>query len=240
MAIWGDKDRKKLGKWGEKSDDEIVAALNKSEQLETEVTTLKTQVTDKDKAVNDLNTNFQTIKQKLDTLEANDRKQQQQAPPKGDEEEPDFITDPNGAFNKKAQPLANAIAATAAMVARGQAQQSLTRNSKDGIDGRLFDHWGAEIDQVANNTPTHILGNPQTWLGIFLQVKGYHSDELADPNTRKEKYAFLEPSSTVVTQQNTKDKDEQPTDIERKTAEKFGIPVEEYMKRKKGMTFVGA
>jgi len=231
-------DRKKLGKWGDKSEDEVIAALNKSETLETEVNTLKTQVADKDKAVTDLQNNWQAVKQKLDTLEANSKKQD--PPPKVDDEEPDFITDPNGAFNKKAQPLAKAIAQTAAMVARSQAQQNLTRNSKDGIDGRLFDHWGAEIDQVANNTPIGILGNPMTWQGIFLQVKGYHSDELADPSTRKEKYAFLEPSSSVVNQPDAKAKDDQPTEIERKTAEKFGIPVEEYMKRKKGMTFVGA
>jgi len=236
-----EKDKKKLGKWGDKSDDEIVAALNKAETLETEVADLKKKDTERDGIVQTLKTNFDSVKSKLDSIEANSNRRQQ-APPKEDaEESPDFITDPDAAFNKRAQPLAAATMNTAAQIAKMQAQQNLTRNSKDGIDGRLFEHWGSEIDSIAKNTPLAILGNPQVWVGMFLQVKGYHADELSDPNTRKEKYAFLEPSThAVVNQPQSGAKGEEPTEQERKIAGKMGIKIEDYMKNKKAMTFVGA
>lgn len=240
MALWSEKiDKKKLGAWGSKTDEEILEALNKHDEFKTENEKLKTTVSEKDTAVSNLNNQFQEVKRKLDEAEANGRKQQT-PPKKEDEEKPDFLTDPDAAFNSRMQPFATAVMQQAATTARMQAQQQLTRNSKDGIDGRLFEHWGGEIDTVAKNTPLNILGNPMTWVGIFLQVKGFHSDELADPTSRKEKYAFLESGSSNAQRPDAAKKDDEATEQEKKVAERMGIPLADFMKNKKKMTFVGA
>jgi hypothetical protein len=82
--------------------------------------------------------------------------------------------------------------------------------------------------------------SPQAWIGIFYYLKGLHSDELRDPETRKKKYNFIEPSASQATPEDKKPKspEEELTPAEKHVADKMGVTYENYAKRKKAMQFV--
>jgi hypothetical protein len=144
--------------------------------------------------------------------------------------------------------VANIAVQTAAMTARMLAQQQLNNadmasNGKT-MDGRLFQHWGAELDTEAKKYQTVQLTTPQAWLGIFMYLKGVHADELRDPEIRKKKYNFMEPAVSGSNSSSNDNKDkpagDQLTDAEKHVADKMGVSHENYLKRKKTMQYVNA
>ena len=110
------------------------------------------------------------------------------------------------------------------------------------MDGRLFRAWESEINAESKKYQAMQLTSPNAWVGIFYYLKGLHADELRDPETRKKKYNFMEPSSSsVVVNKEDDDKksaNEQLTPQELHVAEKMGVSPENYLKRKKSMTMV--
>jgi hypothetical protein len=248
---WIDDYKKKKGTLPKelegKTDDDVLVMLADATKAKEERDQLKVKVAEQDTAVANIQTEFEKVKTKLQEAEANRNKQT----PKGDnnnDEPADFVTDPDKAFGQRIGPLASVALQTAAVQARMLAQQQL--NNMDAasngrqMDGRLFAMWGNEIDAEAKKYQTIHLGNVAAWTGIFYYVKGLHSDELRDPETRKKKYNFLESASSSATTQNN---DQRPkpdadtlTDAEKHVADKMGVSHENYAKRKKSMQFVGA
>jgi phage I-like protein len=252
MAWFRDKgDGKKIDPRLEgKSAEEIAALLDEGKKAQDKAAELEAQRAEERKTVENLNNSFASVKAKLDAIEANANRQ---APPDNKNKEPEtlenFIDDPDTAFNQRAKPLVEMTARTAALTAKMTAQQYL--DNQDSIsggtkyDGRLFKHFDTEIMNIANQTQTVVLSAPQAWLDIYLRVKGLHADELANPDTRKKSYAFLEPAAQVVNNRQQEDNsnkpaDQQLTEQELRVAKRMGVSPESYLKRKKEMSFVGA
>jgi hypothetical protein len=237
---WGDKskDDKIPEKFRSKTEEEIVKDLEEKDTWKAKAESLEAERAEERKKFELVQTSYASVKAKLDTIEANTR------PPKKEEvvEEDDFITNPEASFNRRAKPLATLAAQTAASLGKLNAFQSLqTKASAKNIDARLFQHWDAEIMEIANQTPSLHLAYPNTWLSIFNQVKGTHADELSDPEARKKNYSFLEGGSSQAEpppEKKTGAAGLTPQELE--IARKMKVDPEKYAERKKAMTFVGA
>lgn len=225
-----------------KTQEEIVAAVKKAEALEAEVTSLKSQATDRDKAVTGIQTQFEEIKARLAAAEANPRPQNQQV--NTDEPPANFIEEPDKAFGQRIAPLANLTVQNARMTAKILAQQSLDNQDagQKTMNGRLFRHFDAELETESKKYPAQNMITPDAWLGLFWMIKGRHSDEISNTETRKKNYSFLEPTVQNVAQPDNKPKTgvDSLTDQEKDIARKMGKTPEEYAKRKAQMQFVSA
>lgn len=162
-----------------------------------------------------------------------------------------FMADPekvlNEEVNKRVGPFAQTAVFNAMQTARILAQQQL--NNQDlasggkTMDGRLFQAWASEIDvQVKNYRPEQMV-TPQSWLGVYMFIKGTHAEELADVETRRKKYGMLEPARANAGSSNDggeKLASDQLTPQELKIAERMNVKPEDYLKRKKSMQMSAA
>lgn len=228
----------------DKTVEEVVAALKTAEETKTRITTLEAERVKEREQVAALSSEFNNVKAKLASTEANLNKQQN--PPR-QEEPADWLTDPEGAFRQQITPLVNATVQNSKMSARMLAIQSL--DSEDTVsptdaktmNGRLFRVWESEINAEAEKYPVASMGSPQNWIGLFYLVKGRHADELANPEMRKKKYNFVESASQGAPPppaEKKKDGVESLTDQEKHVADKMGVSHENYAKRKQKMQFV--
>jgi hypothetical protein len=227
----------------DKTPEQVDKELKDAQALKARLDTLENERKTEKEQVASMTSSFNEVKAKLAATEANLNKLQN--PPR--EDEPiDWNLEPEKAFRKEIQPLVNVTVNNAMMSARMLAIQSL--DNEDSIsptdartmNGRLFRAWESEINQEAQKYPAGSMGQPQNWLGIFFMVKGRHADELANPETRKKKYNFIESGAQHVDPPAPKPKDgvESLTDQEKHVADKMGVSYENYAKRKKTMQFV--
>lgn len=245
MAWFKDRDEKVDPKLQGKSQADILKMMEEAEKATARAAELEKERVAERETVNTLNSQFAAIRGKLETIEKNN----QPPPPKA---EPDidhnFIDDPDAAFNQRAKPLAQMTVATAIAQARMLAQSELDSRdlTSNGTthDGRLYRQWRAEIEGYANQKPQLELANPQTWVDLYLKVKGLHVDELANPETRKKNYAFME-SAASSAPPTPEDKSKLPAEqqlsaMELKVAAGMKMTPEAYLKRKQSLQFVGA
>jgi hypothetical protein len=229
----------------DRSEDDILKELDEADKAKKEVEELKAKDAERETKVVEIQTEFNKVKERLAAAEAN--KNQNQNQNRNNNEEPaNFVEEPDKAFQQRVGPLAAITLQNAAVTARLLAQQQLDNadlaSGGKVMDGRLFRHWGADIDAESKRYAPIQLGDPQAWIGIFYYLKGQRADELRDPKIREKKYNFLEPASTNVNT-NVEDKktpSDQLTDAEKHVADKMGVKHEDYLKRKKAMQFVNA
>ena len=226
-----------------KSPEDIMKELQAADDLKKELELAKTAQRSGAEAATALRSEVDEIKARLAAAEAN----RQPLPKKEDDEQADFITDPDKAFGQRAAPIANATILNASMTARILAQQQLDNDdlASQGqkMDGRLFRAWSGELDAESKKYQAAQLVTPNAWIGIFMYLKGIHADEMRDPEVRKKKYNFLEPSvqhALPPTNQDGKPATEQLTKEELHVAEKMGVSPENYLKRKKAMQYVNS
>jgi len=152
----------------------------------------------------------------------------------GNHEPASFITDPDQAFNERVGPLAALTMQTAAITAKQEALRGLQRKQateKNNIDASLFERFEGEVLELAKNCTATQLANPATWVHLYYNVKGKHTDEIVS----NPKSFFTEDASRSPTSDNGL-KEDQSTDQEKSIASKMGVPIENYMKNKKAAT----
>jgi phage I-like protein len=228
----------------DKTAEEVIQALKDSTDTKKKLETLEAERAKEREQVTVLSSEFDKVKARLMTAEANLNKRDN--PPR-QEEPADWNLEPEKAFKQAVQPLVDITVQNSSMSARLLAIQNLdnedTVSPTDAktMNGRLFRVWEGEINEEAKKYPASSMMQPQAWLGIYYLVKGRHADELANPETRKKKYNFVESASQPVVRQEEKKKDgvESLTDQEKHVADKMGVSYENYAKRKKSMQFIG-
>jgi hypothetical protein len=227
----------------DKTPEQVVQELKDAAAAKVEAAQLKAERETEKAQVATMTNSFNDVKNRLAAAEANLNKRQN---PEQREEPADWNIDPEKAFQQQIQPLVNATVQNSMMSSRLLAIQSL--DSEDAvspadnktINGRLFRTWEAEINAEAAKYPASAMSQPDRWLGIFYLVKGRHADELANPETRKKKYNFVESATQGAPLQPEKKKTgvEALTDQEKHVADKMGVSYENYAKRKEKMQFV--
>ncbi len=227
-----------------KSDDDVIASLKENADLKARLATAEAARVEDQKKVETITTEFESIKAKLAAADA-----ARNSPSEKDEnkELPNFVEDPDNAFNQRAAPIATVAVNSAVMTSRMLALQELDNQDMASpqdaktMDGRLFRAWQAEIEGIARRYPPVQMATPAAWLNVYFYVKGLHSDELSNPEIRKKKFNFLEPATqgTVPPNQQAQDKDTL-TDEEKRIAGRMGVSPENYLKRKKAMQMSAA
>lgn len=232
----------------DKTPEKIVEELEAADKLKKDLELEKAaRAADADK-VTAIETEFTQVKERLAAAEANRNKPDNKTKDGVDATPENILENPKGVLDTRLQPLEAVTIQNAATTSRMLAQQQLDNSDLasggKSMDGRLFRAWGSEIDSESRKYQAVQLIRPEAWLGIFWYLKGVHADELRDPETRKKKYNFLEPSaaSAGATNGDTKPKDgvEGLTDQEKHVADKMNVSYENYAKRKKTMQFVNA
>ena len=230
----------------DKSEEDILKMLQESAADKEKIKTLETKVTEQDTTVGKIQTEFEAVKTRLAAAEAKPRTAKTED---GSEEAtPDNImTDPKKVLDAHTAPTTalaiNASAQTARMLAQQQLNNQDLASGGKTMDGRLFAAWSNEIDEQSKRYQAIQIITPNAWIGIYLYLKGVHADELRDPEVRKKKYNFLEPSTigTLPTPDGKpKDGAESLTDQEKHVADRMGVSYENYAKRKKAMVMVNA
>jgi hypothetical protein len=207
------------------------------EAAEARMKSLETERTQEKELVTKMSNEFEEVKKRLAAAEGNRK------PDETPEELADFVEEPDKAFNQRVSPLAQVTIQNAMQTSRILAQQQLDNEDLQAgtMNGRLFRAWGAELDREAKKYAATALGTPNAWLGMFYYIKGLHSEELSNPDTRKQKYSFLESGrSSASPPPPDKKTDDQLTEQERHIAERMGVSPENYLKRKKQLRFSGA
>jgi hypothetical protein len=228
----------------DKSEDDILKELDEADKAKKEIEELKAKDAERETKVTQIQSEFDKVKSQLAAAEANRNRNPNPNP--NNEEPANFVEEPDKAFQQRVGPLAAITLQNAAVTARLLAQQQLDNadlaSGGKVMDGRLFRHWGADIDAESKKYAPIQLGDPQAWIGIFYYLKGQRADELANPETRKKKYNFMEPATTSVNTniEEKKTPSDQLTDAEKHVADKMGVKHEDYLKRKKSMQFVNA
>lgn len=223
---------------------DIVAAVKRSKELETEIATQKT-------AYSELNTKFETFNTEFETkvssavTEAVARATKKPAEGGGGGGGPetlaDFLTEPDKAFAQRSAPVAALALSTAGYVAKEAARkkmQSAQRmNSGKNFDGYFFEKFENEIDELARTVPAQQLANPVTWEHIYFNVKGRHADEIAVQYKEGKLEIGIESGSTGARGSNNNNNDDADklTPQELKIAEKLGQTAEQFLKQKKNI-----
>ena len=229
----------------EKTPEQIVTELEAADKLKNDLELEKAARREQDEKVTQIETEFNQVKERLAAAELKAKP----APKQEDGTEAtseNILADPKKVLDAHTATLQSVTIQNAATTSRMLAQQQLDNadSASDGksMDGRLFRAWSGEIDSESRKYQAIQLMRPEAWLGIFWYLKGTHADELRDPEMRKKKYNFLEPSAASggSTNGDSKPKDgpEGLTDQEKHVADKMGVSYENYAKRKKAMVMV--
>lgn len=233
----------------DKTPEQIAKELEDADKLKADHELLKASQAESDKKVEEITSEFEQVKQRLAAAEANQNKAPDKKDGKVEATPENMLENPKGVLDTRLAPLEAVTIQNAASTSRILAQQQLdnadSMSNGKSMDGRLFRAWGSEIDAESRKYAAIQLIKPEAWLGIFYYLKGTHADELRDPEIRKKKYNFLEPSSTSVVSDNNngnnkKDGVEGLTDQEKHIANMMHVSYENYAKRKKEMQFVNS
>lgn len=215
--------------WGKDSDDmpeelkgltpkEIADAVRESKTLRTELTDTKSQFETAKSSLESLNTEHTSLKERLDSLEANAGKPPKKEVAEKQTELTDFLVDGNRAFAERAMPIAQLAMETKRDLVKSEVKRKL---------GGLFGKWEAEIEALAATVPLLQQCQPNTWEYLFYSVKGRHAEE---------KGAFdIEGVNGHNRTEDTPDPKASLTPQEKIIAKKMGIKEEDYLKQKQGM-----
>jgi hypothetical protein len=248
MSSWF-RDKKEESKLPErlkgKTPEQVAKELEDADKLKNDLELEKAARRESDESVQQIRTEFDQVKERLAAADASRNKPPEKREPLTMEQ---FMDDPEGHVRRISAeanaPATGVTVANAAQTARILAQQQLDNadlaSGGKSMDGRLFRAWGAELNSESAKYNAVQLIKPEAWLGIFYYLKGVHSDELRDPEMRKKKYNFLEPSGSGAPPPADNKKSDELTDAEKHVADKMGVSYENYAKRKKGMQYVNA
>lgn len=239
------KDEKLPTRLEGKTPEQVAKELEEADALKVKLELAQKAQQEADEKVSAISSEFETVKARLADIDARNKKPPDTPPAELTAD--GLLEDPKKSIESTMLPTTSLAVQTAAATARILAQQQLDNADMASggkvMDGRLFRAWGAEIDAEARKYGPQQLMRQDAWIGIFYYLKGQHADELANPETRKKKYNFLEPSTNGApppADTRPKDGPESLTDEEKRVADRMGVTHENYAKRKKAMHFVGA
>lgn len=221
--------------WGRKEEDtpeelrgltpqQIADAVKRSKELETEVTSLKTKLGEREAADVNTQTEFEALKTRLQAIEtgAGGGGERRTEPNPNQRQLTSFLVNEDQAFAERALPLAAMTMDTRKMVAKDIAMRKLGPN---------FVKWEKDIDALAVNVPLANLGVADTWEHLYYNIKGRkdHEAELAAANAENAGNGKGNAGG------GGDDKKTTLTDEEKKIAKKLGVTEEVYGTNKAAM-----
>lgn len=229
--MWGNRKEEELPpELKGKTPEQVVQALKDAEALKTRLDALEAKDKERDSKFESFGT---TQSELVNTLKAVNERIQPAAPVRqenNNQEPSSFLLDPDRAFAERAAPLAAITMQTAAITAKQEALRGLQRRQsteKSNIDASLFERFEGEVLEMAKNCTAQQLANPATWVHLFYNVKGRHTDEIVSNPS-----AFFTESATRTRVEDTK-ADDKLTEQEQAICAKMGVKPENYLKNRK-------
>jgi hypothetical protein len=224
---------------------EIREAIQAKKDLEAKHSALETELNTTKTTLSTMENSFTETKKRLDTLEANPPRRQENKEPKNftsilDDEDKAF----DERFADRAQPLAAATFAVGKNTAQMQARLSLEGRFMNTVGGRirlakLWDRWLPEIEDAASKSNSAELMNAKTWINIFDYIKGKHIEELMQkPETFIEGVESTTDTNVKDDKKPEKLDDEEMAVIKKMQKESKHVTPENYQETKKKMKFV--
>lgn len=144
--------------------------------------------------------------------------------PKKDEDDLDYLADPEKVIEKNLQPLADQTLNNTILIQH--------RNARDNypVD---FSKWGTEIVKRMAELPAQQQADPRIWRSMVMIIRGEHAEDL-EKSGAKGDFSFLEPVAAGL-RPDPKSADNLSSG-ERHMVKKlspFGITAEKYQKGKK-------
>jgi len=132
--------------------------------------------------------------------------------------------DPEGSMNRRLQPVENLAVKTAAELEEMRARN---RRPKD------FQLFSREIDEIAAKDPLALKSRPEYWNNLCDMLRGRNTQKIEEAAAKGE-YLFTEGASGSTGNQDTG----RPTlsASEAKSAEKFGMTAEEWIKNREAVS----
>lgn len=159
-------------------------------------------------------------------------------PPSGPPTEADWLTDPNGSFQRSVAPLTAVAMHGAIMAAKAEAERFI--QSQSPIERRLWNKYHKEISDLVNALSPEQKILPQTWINQFTFVKGMHIADVAKEAQGSGDAFFSETAGSTgggMPGANDTKKDDQLTEKEIQIAKRMGRTPEQYLAMKKKMQF---
>jgi hypothetical protein len=221
--LWGKKDEELPEALRGKTPEQIADALNKAAQLEQQVTDLTSAKTTAETTVTQLRSEFDTVKSKLDEMEAN---AQPKTPPTVNEP-PSIWTDPQAYVQDQTKDTQNIALMSGMMSAKMYARQGLGER-----DAKIWRKYEKEIDGTMNGFTPQQKVLPQSWLLALTLVKGQHEQEIAQAERDGNDFFSEGPSRGAAPPPPTEDK---LTPEEEEACRTFHWDPKGYLARKKQM-----
>lgn len=207
---------------------EIIEALNKLKELEEKSAGFDKTKSDLETQLNTHKTEAETMRQKLQELEANITNAQQQYQQQQPQPEPPNIwSDPATYINQATAPT-QWIALSAH---RGLAKMEFERDLEPR-DSKIYQKYAKEVEQAMQGfkDPTQHI-QKQNWRNAFMYVKGMHEQDIAKQESEGTPF-FSEPASRGGGEPAMPQEDKL-TDEEQEICRRFHWDPEGYLKRKK-------
>ena len=205
---------------------QLAEAVRKSSALETELNATRQKVDAQEEQLSEL----ASLKQKIAALEANPNNQPK--PESRPQNQPiSFLEDEDAAFNQRAQPIVGAVYTMGAQIARSNFETKLS-----GVDAKMFQKYGADVDKVMESVDVASKANPQAWQNAWNMVKGQHLDEITKAaQDRSDFFSETVQGSSLGGPPRTVLPDDKLTPEEEKQAKKYGVDPKDFLESRKSM-----
>jgi hypothetical protein len=206
---------------------DIAAALKKAEEIRTAAEKTLADAKEMEVKLTTQTTEFDAMKAKLTELEADPRLQTQQQQQQVEEPASPWA-DPEKFVDQRVQGLAGVALASGMMTAKMYFMQQLSTR-----DAKIFKQYEKEVEAGVNGFIVTQRVMPQSWLNMFLYVKGLHEADIKKAESENSSF-FSETPSRGQTPEP------EPTDVlsaeEEEICRKFHYDPKTYLERRKTAT----
>lgn len=180
----------------DKTPEQIVAALKAAETATTATATEKAAREAAEAASATQKTEMETMRTRMAELEAN------QKPPEPivQDEPPSPWTDPEKFVDQRVQGLAGVALQSGMMTAKMYFMQNLSPR-----DVKIFKKYESEVEKGVNTFQPAMRVMPQSWLNMFMFVKGTHEMEIRKAETEKSDFFSETPSRGLTPEPEPED-----------------------------------
>lgn len=205
--------------------EEISAKLKKADEIRVAAEKTLADAKEMETRLGNQTTELDTMRARMTELEANQRPPE---PPAAPEDPPSPWLDPEKFVDQRVQGLAGVALQSGMMTAKMYFRQNLSER-----DLRIFKKYESEVDAGINTMPVAQRVMPQSYLNMFLYVKGSHEMDIRKAEADKTDFFSEAPSRG---QSDPTPPADQLSDEEAEICRKFHYDPVKYLANKKSAT----
>ena len=213
------------------TDEQIIELVKKGKTHDADIQALQTQITQRNQDVENLTNNFNEVRSRLQSIEANPQGQRQPRGNNGNEnpdEIPSVVDDEDEAFRRRTAPVTAVALHSGQLAARLSAEQQVNMSP---VDRRAWSKYIKEIEGIMAKEPPERRIFPEVWMNAFTYVKGQHFNEIMSAAQKGDNLFFSEGVDNVPTPPEVHE--DKLTPQEEAIAKKMRVDPKKYLDMKK-------